>query len=54
MWNIFLLLSLLVSNAALAARFDCTKAKSPREKALCASPKLSAAGETMARNRAIV
>jgi uncharacterized protein len=46
--NIFLLLSLLVSNAALAASFDCTKAKSPQEKAICASPELSAADEKMA------
>jgi len=46
--NIFLLLSLLLSNAALAASFDCTKAKSPQEKAICASPELSAADEKMA------
>lgn len=48
MRNIFLLLSLLVSNAALAASFDCTKAKSPQEKAICASPELSAADKKIA------
>ena len=48
MRNICLLLSLLVSNAAVAASFDCTKAKTPQEKAICASPELSAADDQMA------
>lgn len=48
MRNIIFLLSLLISNAALAASFDCTKAKSPQEKAICASPELNAADEKLA------
>lgn len=36
------------SSAAQAASFDCTKAKTLQEKAICASPQLSAADEQMA------
>lgn len=48
MRNFIFLLSLLISDAALAASFNCTKAKSPQEKAICASPELSAADEKLA------
>ena len=48
MLNICLLLSLLVNNAALAASFNCNKAKTPQEKAICVSPELSAADDKMA------
>jgi len=39
---------LLAGGAALGASFDCTKAKTPQEKAICASPELSAADDQMA------
>lgn len=43
------LISLLLMCAlAHAASFDCTQARTPQEKAICASPKLSAADEQMA------
>ena len=48
MRNIGLVLLLLASSAAVAASFDCTKAKTPQEQAICASPELSAADEKMA------
>jgi len=41
-------LLLLASGAAHAASFDCSKAKTPQEKAICGSPELSAADEQMA------
>lgn len=39
---------LFASGIAHAASFDCAKAKTPQEKAICASPSLSAADEQMA------
>ena len=48
MRNICLVLLLLANSAALAASFDCAKAKTPREQAICASPELSAADDKMA------
>lgn len=48
MRKICLVLLLLASSAAQAASFECTKAKTPQEKAICASPKLSQADENMA------
>jgi uncharacterized protein YecT (DUF1311 family) len=48
MRNIWLVLLLLASGAAQAASFDCSKAKTPQEKAICASPELSKADEEMA------
>jgi uncharacterized protein YecT (DUF1311 family) len=44
----WLILLLLASGAAHAASFDCAKAKTPQEKAICASPQLSAADDQMA------
>ena len=44
-WYVLLLLA---SGAAHAASFDCSKAKTPPEKAICSSPELSAADEQMA------
>jgi len=41
-------LSFLMSTLAHAASFDCTKAKTAQEKAICASPDLSAADDEMA------
>ena len=41
-------LLLLASGAAHAASFDCSKAKTPQEKAICGSPELSVADEQMA------
>jgi uncharacterized protein YecT (DUF1311 family) len=38
----------LASSAAFAASFDCAKAKTPQEKAICASAQLSTADEAMA------
>lgn len=43
MRNFWLILLFLMGWPAHAASFDCGKAKSPREKAVCASPALSAA-----------
>jgi len=44
-----LLISMLLAGAvAHAASFDCAKAKTPQEKAICASPELSAADDKMA------
>jgi uncharacterized protein YecT (DUF1311 family) len=44
-----LLISLLLAGAvAHAASFDCSKAKTPQEKAICASPELSAADDQLA------
>ena len=48
MRKICLVLLLLASSAAQAASFECAKAKTPQEKAICASPKLSQADENMA------
>jgi uncharacterized protein len=48
MRKICLVLLLLASGAAQAASFDCDKAKTPQEKAICASPGLSQADENMA------
>lgn len=42
------MLMLLAGAAAHAASFDCAKAKTPQEKAICASPKLSNADDQMA------
>src|SRR5665213_4587727 len=39
---------LFASGIAHAASFDCAKAKTPQEKAICVSPSLSAADEQMA------
>lgn len=39
---------LLAGNAALGASFDCAKAQTPQEKAICDSPELSAADDRMA------
>jgi len=39
---------LALSYCARAASFDCSKAKTPQEKAICASPELSAADDRMA------
>jgi uncharacterized protein len=44
-----LLLALLPSLASHAASFDCTKAQSPDEKAICAHPELSRLDEEMAQ-----
>ena len=44
----WLVLCLLATSTAFAASFDCAKAKSPQEKAICASPDLSRADEQMA------
>jgi uncharacterized protein len=41
-------LLLLASGVAHAASFDCSKAKTPRGKAICGSPELSVADEQMA------
>jgi uncharacterized protein YecT (DUF1311 family) len=48
MRNIWLVVLLMASGAAQAASFDCAKAKTPQEKAICTSPKLSAADDSMA------
>jgi uncharacterized protein YecT (DUF1311 family) len=48
MRKIWLVLLLLACGVAQAASFDCSKAKTPQEKAICASPQLSAADEQMA------
>lgn len=48
MRKIWLVLLLLVSSAAHAASFDCSKARTPQEKAICASPGLSKADENLA------
>jgi uncharacterized protein len=47
MRNIWLVL-LLSGSMAHAASFDCTKAKTPLEKAICALAKLSVADDQMA------
>lgn len=39
---------LFLAAPALAASFDCAKARTPQEKAICASPELSAADDKMA------
>jgi uncharacterized protein YecT (DUF1311 family) len=39
---------LLTSSFARSASFDCAKAKTPQEKAICSSPELSAADDRMA------
>jgi len=44
----WLVLALLANGAAHAASFDCTKAATPQEKAICASPQLSAADDRLA------
>jgi len=41
-------LSFLLCTLAHAASFDCTKAKTPQEKAICGTPQLSAADDQMA------
>ena len=43
-----LILLLLAGGVAHAASFDCSKAKSPQEKAICSSAKLSAADDQLA------
>jgi uncharacterized protein len=48
MWKNWCALLLLACGVAQAASFDCAKAKTPQEKAICASPELSAADEQMA------
>lgn len=48
MRKIWSALLLLACGVAQAASFDCSKAKTPQEKAICASPELSAADEQMA------
>jgi uncharacterized protein len=48
MLKILLVLLLLAGGVGHAASFDCTKAKSPQEKAICASPELSAADDQLA------
>src|SRR5208282_2422278 len=48
MRNSWLILLLLAGSVAHAASFDCAKAKTPQEKAICASPELNAADERMA------
>ena len=48
MQKIGLVLLLMASGTAQAASFDCTKAKTPQEKAICALQELSAADEKMA------
>lgn len=45
---IFVLATLAPAAPALAASFNCAKAATPQEKAICASPKLSAADDQMA------
>jgi uncharacterized protein len=42
------ILLVVASSAAHAASFDCAKAKTPQEKAICSSPSLSKADEEMA------
>jgi uncharacterized protein len=42
------ILLLLAAGIAHAASFDCSKAKTSMEKAVCSSPQLSAADEQMA------
>ena len=44
----WLALALLMGGVAHAASFDCAKAKSPQEKAICSSPRLSAADDQLA------
>ena len=44
--------AVLLGGSAQAASFDCTRAKSLRERAVCANPALSAADEAMARGYA--
>jgi uncharacterized protein len=48
MRNIWLILFLVASGAAHAASFDCAKAKTAQEKAICGSAELSLADERMA------
>jgi uncharacterized protein len=48
MGKCWLVLCLLASSGASAASFNCARAKSPQEKANCASPDLSNADEQMA------
>ena len=49
------ILLLLAAGTAHAASFDCSKAKTSMEKAVCSSPQLSAADEQMAApNEALV
>jgi uncharacterized protein len=48
MRKIWLVLLLLACGVAQAASFDCSRAKTPQEKAICGSPELSAADEQMA------
>ena len=39
---------LFMATSALAASFDCAKARTPQEKAICSSPELSAADDNLA------
>ncbi len=48
MRKLWILAFLLAGVTALAASFDCAKAATAQEKAICASPKLSAADDQMA------
>jgi len=48
MRNSWCVLLLLAAGTAHAASFDCSKAKTSQEKAICGSPELSAADERMA------
>lgn len=48
MRKLCLIFLLLASGEVQAASFDCTKAKTPQEKAICASPELSKADENLA------
>jgi uncharacterized protein len=48
MQKLWLVLVLSVSPVAHAASFDCSKAQTPQEKAICASPALSKADDQMA------
>jgi uncharacterized protein YecT (DUF1311 family) len=45
---LFSLCVLLLAQPGLAASFNCAKARTPQEKAICASPNLSAADDQMA------
>src|SRR5690554_4071109 len=44
------LMTFALPAAAGAASFDCTKASTPREKTICATPELSKADEEIAAN----
>ena len=48
MRKLWLLLILVLATLAHAASFDCAKAKTAQEKAICASPQLNAADDQMA------